>query len=64
VIDMSVLEDILDEIVSSGGTNIVITAISDDLYEISYTDSNGNTITDRYQVSINDDGSEEWVKVS
>jgi len=61
---MSVLEDILDEIVSSGGTNIVITAISDDLYEISYTDSNGNTITDRYQVSINDDGSEEWVKVS
>lgn len=59
---MTLFEDIVDNIKSNGGASIQV-SVYDDSAEISYIDSNGNTVEKHYTIVIGDDGSEDWQEV-
>ena len=60
---MTIFEDIKSDIESNGG-HITKVEVYDDTVDITYIDSDGNTITKMYSITINDDGSEDWKEVS
>lgn len=59
---MTLFEDIISDIQANGGV-ITNVEIKDSFAEITYTDANGNVVTNKYKIVINDDGSEDWIAI-
>ena len=58
-----IFEDIVSNIVSNGG-HVLDVQMQDVSATITYVDSSGTKHVDNYVVVVNDDGSEDWNKVS
>lgn len=58
-----ILEDILENIASNNGV-VTDVSVQDSFAQITYLDSSGTQHVDKYNIVINDDGSEDWVQVT